>query len=179
MSASFSEECSIKEPGAMTEKRGKMRRPAAVAELLGAILHGQPLELRLREGKIWQVWDNVVGPQIAARARPARFRDGLLTVTVASAPWMQQLTFLKQEIVRKLNARLGEELVRDIYLKAGRVEDPPQPAMPNRKPARPLTEAEQQLIADQTATITDSELRLALQGLLARHLADSEPPSEP
>ena len=60
------------------------------------------------------------------------FRDGVLTVAVASAPWMQQLTFLKKGMIEKLNERLGRELVRDIYLKAGM----PQP-LPSPDPNRP------------------------------------------
>src|SRR5512137_1414426 len=111
----------------MADKREKMPRPATLADLLSASFRGTPTERRLKEGNIWLVWDSVVGKQIAGRARPVSFRDGTLTVSVESAPWMQQLTFLKKGIMEKLNARLGEELVQDIYLKAGKpVKTPPK-----------------------------------------------------
>ena len=109
----------------MAEKRQRMKRPAPVSELLAAAFHGKPAEKRLKEGKIWLIWDAAVGPQIAGRARPVSFRDGILTVAVASAPWMQQLTFLKTGMIEKLNGRLGCELVREIYLKAGLPESSP------------------------------------------------------
>ncbi len=99
-----------------------MKRPAPVADLMAAIFRGKPAEKRLEEGRIWLVWDAAVGRQIAAKARPVSFRDGTLTVAVVSAPWMQQLTSLKKGILEKLNERLGLEVVRDIYLKAGAPE---------------------------------------------------------
>ena len=153
------------------EKRRRMPRPLAVADLLATVLHGQPAEKRLQEGKIWLVWDETVGPAIAAQARPAGFRDGVLTVMVANAPWMQQLTFLKRDIMARLNARLGCDLVTDIYLRAGRPETPHITVKTPPPTPRQLSTAEQEQIAEQTATVVDQELREAIAGLLGRHLA--------
>jgi hypothetical protein len=146
----------------------------AVSGILGDIFRGKPLEKRLREGKIWQVWDSAVGEQIAAKARPANFRDGVLTVMVSNAPWMQQLSFLKKGIIEKVNTALGEELVREIFLKAGTPEKLPLETRTPKKPSRPLTSSENELIARETADIADSELREAFANLLAKHLSYKE-----
>ncbi|GFE57784.1 DciA family protein [Geobacter sp. AOG1] len=156
---------------AADEKRRRMPRPLAVADLIGTALHGKPAEKRLQEGKIWLVWEEVVGPTIAAQARPTGFRDGVLTVTVASSPWMQQLTFLKRDITARLNARLGCDLVTDIYLRAGQPETQPVAVKSPPPPSRTLSAAERERIAEQTAAVTDQELRDAIAGLLSRHLA--------
>ncbi|HEY5973622.1 MAG TPA: DUF721 domain-containing protein, partial [Geobacteraceae bacterium] len=157
------------------EKRPRMRRPAPVADLLEGILAGKPLAKRLHEGKLWPLWNRVVGPQIAGRAQPATFRDGVLTIIVGSAPWRQQLTFLKGEIIAKLNEAMGEPLVTDLFLKAGSLPPAASPA-PTRPPRRPLTATEQEQIASQTADIPDPELRAALAELLSRHLAERPAP---
>ena len=159
---------------AASEKRRRMPRPLAVADLLATVLHGQPAEKRLQEGKIWLVWNETVGPAIAAQARPTGFRDGVLTVMVANAPWMQQLTFLKRDIMARLNARLGCDLVTDIYLRAGRPETPHVPEKTPLPTPRQLSAKEQEQIAEQTATIEDRELRSTLAQLLARHLASRD-----
>lgn len=159
----------------MADKRNKMPRPAAVADLLSSALRGTPTEKRLKEGNIWLEWDSAVGKQIAGRARPVSFRDGTLTVAVESAPWMQQLAFLKKGIMEKLNARLGEELVRDIYLKAGKPAKTPPNKLPVERYTRPLLAEERQRIAEQTDSVTDPELREALAGLLARHMQTNSP----
>ncbi len=146
----------------------------AVSGILGDIFRGKPLEKRLREGKIWQVWDSAVGGQIAAKARPANFRDGVLTVMVSNAPWMQQLSFLKKGIIEKINSAMGEELVREIYLKAGTPEKLIVESLPPKKSSRTLTTVENELIARETADIDDPELREAFAHLLAKHLSYKE-----
>lgn len=156
----------------MTEKKRKRSQPTAVAGLFGEIFRGKPLEKRLREGKIWVVWDAAVGAQIAAKARPAGFREGVLTVVVSNAPWMQQLNFLKKGLIDKINAALGEELVREIYLKAGRPEQPPRESQSQKKTSRPLTAEEHERIAGYTSSIDDQELRDAFASLLAKHLSN-------
>lgn len=156
----------------MSEKTRKRSQPSAVAGLLDEIFRGKPLEKRLREGKIWMVWDAAVGVQIAAKARPAGFRDGVLTVAVSNAPWMQQLNFLKKGLIDKLNATLGEELVREIYLRAGRSAQPGQAPVRPKKSARPLTAEEQERIDRETSEISDPELREAFASLLEKHFTN-------
>ncbi len=157
----------------MTLKRNKLPRPLAVGDLLSTVFNGTPAEKRLDEGKIWLVWDAAVGKQIAAKARPMGFRDGTLTVAVASAPWMQQLTFLKKQIIQKVNERLGRDLVQDLYLKAGRqkilLPQTESVKMPRQQP----TEDQIRQVAEQTASISDPELHEAFARLLTRHLTDS------
>jgi hypothetical protein len=45
----------------MADTRKKMRRPMAVADLLSSAFLGKPAEARLKEGRIWLVWDRAVG----------------------------------------------------------------------------------------------------------------------
>jgi hypothetical protein len=72
--------------------------------------------------------------------------------------------------MEKLNSRLGEELVRDIYLKAGKPEQLNSTPAPVKRFTRPLLAEERQKIAEQTDSVTDPELREALAELLARHM---------
>jgi predicted nucleic acid-binding Zn ribbon protein len=69
--------------------------------------------------KIWSLWQEAIGPTIAENARPAAFKGKVLLVNVTSSPWMQQLQFLKQDIIRKLNSALGKEMITEIKFKIG------------------------------------------------------------
>lgn len=157
----------------MGESRSRMPRPRPVADLLTEALRGKPAERRLKEGRIWLLWDEAVGERIASRARPVAFRDGTLTVAVANAPWMQQLNFLKGGIIEKLNVLLGGPVVRDIYLKAGSVEAPVEAQPEPPYPVRQLTRAEQEFVATETTSIEDPELREIISRLMAKHLAST------
>jgi len=145
-----------------------MRRPAAVADLLSTLLRGTPAEQRLKEGEIWLVWNDAVGSRIAAHAAPAAFREGTLTLHVDSAPWLQQLNFLKKELIAKVNAALGQEMVKDIYLKGGKVKAAPPAEPPKTVKRRELSPEEQDWVAEQANSVTDPELRAVFESLIRK-----------
>lgn len=158
--------------------RPKMSRPAAVSELLSTLFAGTPAANRLKEGVIWEIWAKAVGPQIASRAKPSAIRNGTLTVTVSSAPWLQQLNFLKVQICEKLNEAIGEELVKDIYLKAGSLKEDTELSADNKqvkkRAPRNLTPEEINGIAKATGEISDPELRNTLASFFTTHLANRQ-----
>jgi predicted nucleic acid-binding Zn ribbon protein len=145
--------------------------PTSVSALLSEAFRGKPMEKRLEEAGIWRVWDETVGLQIAAKARPSRFQDGVLTVMVNSAPWMQQLNFMKRDIARRINEKLGKELVREIYLKAGRPVAAEQPVKTKKPEKRTLSAEEKESITAAVAGIDDPELRRVFADLLAKHVS--------
>jgi predicted nucleic acid-binding Zn ribbon protein len=69
-----------------------------------------------------------VGPTIAQNAQPAAIKGKLLLVHVSSAPWTQQLHYLKDELMEKLNSALGKESVKDIRFKIGPVKGHEHPS---------------------------------------------------
>ncbi len=48
-------------------------------------------------------WEEIVGPQIALHTVPETLRFETLSLSVDSAPWMNQLTFFKKEIIKNTN----------------------------------------------------------------------------
>ena len=93
---------------------------------------------RLAAYRVWTFWTDEVGPAVAARAEPAAFRDGILSVRVSGAAWMQELQFMKEELRERLNRRLGATMIRDIYFVSGPAPRPVRPAPPVNEPAPPL-----------------------------------------
>jgi predicted nucleic acid-binding Zn ribbon protein len=53
-------------------------------------------------------WTDAVGEQLAAVARPAAERDGVLTVECASAVWAQELDLMQAQLLDRLRGKLGE-----------------------------------------------------------------------
>ena len=101
-------------------------RASKVVDVLGDVLKRVDPEQQMRVYGIWNFWSAEVGDLIARRAQPSRFRNGILFVTVATQSWMQELQFMKETIRGRLNARLGAELVRDIFFVSGNIESAPQ-----------------------------------------------------
>lgn len=153
--------------------RPRLLHPLSLADLLETVFKGHPLEKRIHEGRIWQVWNEAVGEKIASRAQPVKLANGILTVAVSSPSWMQQLGFLKKEIVAKINDLAGEQLVSDLFLKAGSLRSPSSLPSPKRKPPRRLTSEEETWIAEETGGL-DADLAGAFTSLMRRHLADRD-----
>ena len=71
----------------------------------------------------WRVvaeWPALAGERIAKRTRATSFRDGMLTVEVEGSAWMHELGFLKRDLVRRANQRLGAEIVREMRFVSAR-----------------------------------------------------------
>lgn len=150
------------------ENRPRLRQAAGIGAVLQSVIQQRGVAERLRQYRAWQVWNEVVGPQIAARAQPCRIRDGILEVRVDQAVWMQQLQLLKPKLLARLNDRLGVPLFRDLYLRRGRLEPLPGPAAAPRPQLPPLTAAERSRIEEVLADLRDPELRQRLARLLER-----------
>jgi len=71
--------------------------------------------------RVWDVWTSAVGEHIGASTRPAAFKGKLLIVHVVDSAWLQQLWFLKQDIIGNVNDAVGENLVGEIKFKIGPV----------------------------------------------------------
>lgn len=62
------------------------------------------------------LWPEVVGKQISDVTEPSRIRKGKLFVEVKNAAWRNELVFHKDEIIQKLNQKLGASVVQEIIL---------------------------------------------------------------
>lgn len=96
------------------------RRPTKVGDTLGALLQRIDPDQRMKAFRVWTFWDAEVGESVARHAQPDGFRAGVLSVRVDGSVWMQELQFLKESLRSRLNQRLGEPLIRDIYFVSGK-----------------------------------------------------------
>ncbi|MDD2336387.1 MAG: DUF721 domain-containing protein [Geobacteraceae bacterium] len=155
----------------MADRKPGRRSPSALSKILADSFRGKPLEKRLGEVEIWRIWGQVVGAQIAAKAQPSRFTNGVLTVVVISASWMHQLNFMKRDIAERLNEKLGNKLVLEIFLKAGKPPTQDKTEVWVKPEKRELTVAEKERIAATVAAVSDPELRSQFAKLLELNLA--------
>jgi predicted nucleic acid-binding Zn ribbon protein len=139
--------------------------PQSLAELQESVRE-LGLAERLQEAEIWKVWEEVVGAAVAARTRPLRIINGTLTVAVSSAPWMQELRFMTGMMKDKLNSRLGGQFVREIALKAGKVERQKPEIHYEQSFSKILTRAQEAFIEEQSSAIFDTETRQAFIELM-------------
>jgi predicted nucleic acid-binding Zn ribbon protein len=64
--------------------------------------------------EVLAAWDSAVGERIAKVARPVRLSGGVVTVSVESPVWSQQLAMMAPSIVSALNEAIGKDTVREL-----------------------------------------------------------------
>jgi predicted nucleic acid-binding Zn ribbon protein len=65
-------------------------------------------------------WEELVGPGIAAHAKPVSLRRGVLLVEVDSNAWATQLRYMVSDVAARCCEVLGEDAVGRIDIRVGR-----------------------------------------------------------
>jgi predicted nucleic acid-binding Zn ribbon protein len=86
----------------------------ALAGILARLTARLGLDGELQGWRAVEQWPRIVGPRIARRTHAVGFRDGVLHVEVEGSAWMHELSFLKHELVRKIQRDLGTTRVREV-----------------------------------------------------------------
>jgi hypothetical protein len=137
-------------------------RASDLSHLLQTVLRRAEASYPDRAHRVWEVWEEAVGPELAKRSAPLSLRRGRLVVAVTTAPWMQQLSFLRETIRDSLNRALGHDLVREVRFRLATPEPAPPPRAPAPPPPwldQPLDPAALAAIDEEVSVISDLEVR--------------------
>jgi predicted nucleic acid-binding Zn ribbon protein len=110
-------------------RRPRRDDPEPLNAAIEALLDAQGWREAALVGSVFGRWAEIVGPDLAAHTRPDSVADGELTVTADSTAWATQVRLLAANLVRRLNAELGEGAVQRV-----RVRGPAGAAGPARRP---------------------------------------------
>lgn len=112
--------------GSDARRAGRPRRPAArpgfaahptgadpqpLAAAIGGLLADEGWTLAAATGSVFGRWAQIVGSDLAAHTTPERLADGELTVAADSTAWATQLRLLSGQLVKRLNAEMGDGTV--------------------------------------------------------------------
>lgn len=103
--------------------------PQPIGGLLEAVLAELGVADKVRECQALLAWEEVAGPRLAERATALRVHRGRLELAVPSAVWRTHLSFSKQQLLDRINQRLGQRVVRDLVFvsrPAGEGDGPPR-----------------------------------------------------
>jgi predicted nucleic acid-binding Zn ribbon protein len=93
--------------------RNKLKSPLPLADILKVALRmpiSGPSEIEF----LGRLWEELVGPRMASRSRPAKASGKKLIVEVASSVWANEFEFLKPDLLEKLRRLPGGSSFNDI-----------------------------------------------------------------
>ena len=88
-----------------------------LAAAIDGLLDAEGWGLAAATGSVFGRWAQIVGPDLAAHTTPERLSDGELTVAADSTAWATQVRLLAAQLVRRLNAELGDGTVRRVKVR--------------------------------------------------------------
>lgn len=122
----------------------KYRRRKSVLEPLGKLVQGvYPAPQQLHEARIFTWWNRAVPARIVKQARPVHLSHGTLIVHVSSSVWAQELHYLSEELLTRLQAFVPGSGVKRLRFKVGKLPElrrpPARKKVPKPQPVRLAT----------------------------------------
>ena len=105
----------------MQTKREKMLKPIHISEIIQDVLKTCRKESQTTLSKLCGIWNEAVGPIIANDARPKAIKGKELIINVSNSPLLQNLVFMKQDMIDRLNQAVGSEVLSEIKFKIGKI----------------------------------------------------------
>jgi|TARA_B100000959_G_scaffold102538_1_gene108141 predicted nucleic acid-binding Zn ribbon protein len=78
------------------------------------LLKAAGLDAGVAQNKALLVWDDVVGAKVSENTTPEKVEAGTLYIKASNPTWRQELVFKKEDILKKLNKKLGEKTIKEI-----------------------------------------------------------------
>jgi predicted nucleic acid-binding Zn ribbon protein len=96
-------------PGFPAHPTGDDPQPLGAA--IGGLLDDEGWTLAAATGSVFGRWPQIVGRDLAAHTTPEKLTDGELTIAADSTAWATQLRLLSAQLVKRLNAEMGDGTV--------------------------------------------------------------------
>ncbi len=98
-----------------------IREPAKVGNILSAFWRNNTPTAVANWFSILSIWPKIAGINIAKRTRPLKIAGKTLYLTVETSTWMEELKYIKEDIIKKINEELKDTAVKDIVFRLGKV----------------------------------------------------------
>ena len=73
-----------------------------------------------KEIEVLKEWTDIVGEKLSSYTYPMYIVKGNLYIGSEGSSWFQEASFLRQEIIKRVNEKFGKEVVKDIKFKIGK-----------------------------------------------------------
>ncbi|MGH7259565.1 MAG: DUF721 domain-containing protein [Nitrospiraceae bacterium] len=153
----------------------------SIASVLSGIARRHGMEARLLEHKLLRNWSEIAGEPVASHTRPDQIKFKKLYLVAENSVWLQHLTFLKPELIGKINAAAGSAMITDVVLRVGSVARVERTREAEESDEIIVSAPSPQSLAEaeaHTAAVTDPELRARLTEVIAQALSQQQTPSK-
>lgn len=95
----------------------RRKNTQALGEVIQKYLEAMDIDGKLKEVRLIKSWESVVGKMISNKTNKLFIKDKKLFVYLNSSIARNELSMIKDDLVKRLNQQAGEEVIDDIVLK--------------------------------------------------------------
>lgn len=98
-------------------KKDRNQNGIPMKEALEGFYKAMGIDDKMHETRVLSQWEELMGKAIAARTERKYIKDKVLYLHINSSVMRNELVQQKEEIVQKINALAGCELITSVFLK--------------------------------------------------------------
>ena len=98
------------------------RAPVRIADVMSRLLARKGYA-QLQQGLQWEeAWTEAAGAALSKNSRVGKTNRGILEIIARNSAVLQELTFQKRRLLKKLQAAAGENNLRDLRFRVGEID---------------------------------------------------------
>ncbi len=101
----------------------KSRDVKSAGELLARVVARRGFTQGAFDSELQAAWQQAVGEEFAGKTRATRIRRGMLEIIVDSSPALQQLGFVRNQLLADIQAAMPDAAIKGLTFRVGNVRN--------------------------------------------------------
>jgi hypothetical protein len=110
------------------------KEPVKIGNILSVFLRNNTPNAVANWLRIVSIWPKIAGINLAKRVMPLKIAGKILYLTVETSAWMEELKYMKEDILKKINNELQDKAVEDIIFRLGKITYTETTSLQTRRP---------------------------------------------
>lgn len=92
------------------------KQPQVLGQVLQDMMQQSNLGQQILKHRLFEHWESLVGRELAQRLRPYKIQGKTLILSVDHPAWIQELQFLKEKLLVKIQEQFPESQIHQLRL---------------------------------------------------------------
>jgi len=92
-------------------------KATSIASAMDMVLNSPRIKQQVFSAVIADKWEDIAGTAISQHVQPLSFSGGTLILQADSSVWRQQVSFMEDELKKRINEELGFNRVRTVKIR--------------------------------------------------------------
>ncbi len=92
----------------------RTKKPKVLGDSITKLLRNMGIEEKVKEYQAINEWSQIVGENVSKVTKAQRVVNGILFVKVKNSSWRNELIYMRQEILIKLDKTVGRGIIKEV-----------------------------------------------------------------